>query len=138
MHFQPPLPYLFYDDTARRLERRLLWRMALNDALVRRYWRLERVHLDEGREHYRLYFHGALIGIVDILSQACGAEVDRRLACYLAAVGFTVHNTRLIPLGARTPDTAPKYGVPTLFEAPSNRPKTHRQRIEHGRTIAVV
>lgn len=112
------LPLLLYDSTARQMER-LIARMALDDALVRQGWRLERCYLNTGREHYRLYkVEGrvmTLVGVADVTIPARLAYVQHQLGMYLAGIGFTVRNSRLIIYGSRTDLAASKYKVGQLF-----------------------
>lgn len=110
-------PLLLYDQTARELER-LVGRMCLDDALVRRNWRLERLQLAHGREHYRLYWRSrgveTLVGVIDILSRHDRPRVERQVAMYLAAVGFAPRNARLVVFGAKTALDAEKHYLPRL------------------------
>ena len=110
-------PLLLYDATAREIER-MIGRMCLDDAIVRRNWRLERLQLEYGREHYRLYWRSkgqeVVVGVVDILSRKDRARVERLIAMYLAAVGFAPRNARLVICGAKTDLDAPKHYLPRL------------------------
>ena len=110
-------PLLLYDATAREIER-MIGRMCLDDAIVRRNWRLERLQLEYGREHYRLYWRSkgqeVVVGVVDILSRQDRARVERLIAMYLAAVGFAPRNARLVVFGAKTPLDAEKHYLPRL------------------------
>jgi hypothetical protein len=123
MPFQRPL--LLYDDTARELERRFVRRMYIDDALVRRGWRLERVWLNAGREHYRLYRGAELVGVVDVTTPTKLSAIQHNLAAYLAGLGFTPDNARLIECGAKTRLEANKWYVDQLFSCPS-QPKDNR------------
>jgi hypothetical protein len=121
---QRPLP--LYGETARglfdmntRAVQRLVERMMLDDALVRRGFRLERLKLTEGREHWRLYARQRgeewLVGLVDIASERERAATVHDLALYLSAMGFSPRNTRLVVFGAKTDLDAPKQRLPRLF-----------------------
>lgn len=111
--FQPPLR-LYGDDVSVELEW-LIRKMAYDDAPVRRGWRLEYLALAHGFKHYRLYKGGIVIGVQDIRSPSVLPRIQRHLAAYLAGIGFTPDNTRLVVFGARTSLSAPKHGIPRLF-----------------------
>jgi len=108
------LPLLLYDDVAREVERAIR-RLAYDDALVRRGWRLEYVRLSYGLSHFRLYRGSRLVGIVDVRSRSVLPRVHHNLAAYLAGLGFTARNTRLVTFGAKTPLDAKKHRMPKLF-----------------------
>lgn len=113
-------PILLYDATAREIER-MIGRMCLDDALVRRNWRLERLQLEYGREHYRLYWRHKgterVVWVEDILTRRDRAAIERHIAMYLAAVGFAPRNARLVICGAKTELDAPKHYMPRLRAA---------------------
>lgn len=117
------LPLYLFDDTAAELER-MIWRLTIDDVLARRGWRLEYVRLLAGATHYRLYricrARVKLVGIVDVMAYQRGLEVDRKMAVYLAGIGFTPANTRILIGAAQTPLEASKQRLPRLFYAPSN------------------
>lgn len=110
-------PLMLYDATAREMER-MVKRMCLDDAIVRRNWRLERLQLSYGREHYRLYWRAGgveiVVGVLDVLCRSDRARVERQIAMYLAAVGFAPRNAKLVICGARTDLDAPKHYLPRL------------------------
>lgn len=111
--YQPPL-LLYGDSTSQQLER-LIHRMCLDDALVRRGWRLEYVQLEYGLPHYRLLKGGELVGVQDVRSPRVLPRIHRQLAAYLAGIGFTPERARLVVFGAQTPLDADKWRVPHLF-----------------------
>lgn len=110
------LPLLLYDDVAQEVERAIR-RMCLDDVLMaqRRGWRLEYVRLSYGLTHYRLYKGKKLVGIVDVRSRSVLPRVQKNLAAYLAGLGFTPKNTRLIEAGSRTKLDAQKHRLQHLF-----------------------
>lgn len=118
--FQPPL--LLFDDVAQHIERTLR-RMRYDDVLMahRRGWRLEYVRLAYGLAHYRLYRGKQLVGILDVSTPRKLPTIHRDLAAYLAGMGFTPKNLRLVVAGSRTPLDAPKHRVPALITAYSKQ-----------------
>jgi hypothetical protein len=121
---QRPLP--LYGETARglfdmntRALLRLIERMVLDDALVKRNYRVERLKLTEGREHLRVIARQNkqewLVGLVDIATERDRASVYHDLALWLSQMGFRPENTRLVLFGAKTPLDAPKQRLPRLF-----------------------
>lgn len=121
-----------YDERARHIEK-LLRRMKFDDALISRRgwydkWRVEYLHLDEGLPHYRVFCHEQLLGVVRIHSTSDFAYRDGEVAAYLAAVGFTATNTRLVRYGAQTLSGAEVNDVPYLFWHDGITAKKHRPR----------
>ncbi len=110
---QPPL-LLWGDDTSQQLER-MIRKMCYDDALVRRGWRLEYVQLEYGFPHYRLMKGGELVGVQDVRSPRVLPRIHRKLAAYLAGVGFTPERSKLVVFGAKTPLDADKWRYPHLF-----------------------
>lgn len=110
---------------------RLVWwlrRMGYDDALVWSEWRVELLYLDTGQPHFRVYWRGAVFGIVGIATSHADLGASRTLdtarrllAAYLVGWGWQATELRLIRYGAMTPDDANVDHQYRLFEIKTSR-----------------
>lgn len=118
------MPELILSDDARRVLvhiRKMIYFDALhgidtsNGTIQLSPYRLEYVHLNQGKPNYRLYKRDELIGIVRIHGVSKLEEKQQQLAVYLAGIGFSPRTVRIIHDGAVTPLDASSNRLPYLF-----------------------
>ena len=119
-----PIPDTLLPDTltvnrlchndARHVLHCLRW-MKYDDALVIPSARLEYRSPAEGETHYLLERYGQPVGLQYVRAASWLDEVQRKLAVYLANIGFTPQFTRRIAGGAQTPLAFQHNRLPHLF-----------------------
>ncbi|MGB1284976.1 MAG: hypothetical protein ACPG7F_00465 [Aggregatilineales bacterium] len=95
---------------------RLIRQMHYGDALwSQNLWRLERLQLNRGYPHYRLYHRKNVFGVARVKTDAHWDTAICAMAAYCTTLGFTAKNSYLGWDGATTSLNASTEYLPILF-----------------------